>query len=473
MMRRLILFSGLILFGLTAGKAGAEVSVRECILEAPSTQTNPYQSYVVPASSTVTFSSFQFNLYTASHAVFEAQVFFHDSSQPVGQRVRYDILVDGSTTGRLTTPTLYYNRTPWISQGSTTVRAFYQNLAAGDHTVSLTINNTSTNDLLVFGVFMNSLFVDNSEASASYFNTSTQTVGSTYSTIGQLTIPSAANRSMFVSSYIRATAPGVVNFRYLVNGVQDETVTTNFRNSDNGTLIETILPNAVPGQVVQLQASGTATVSVVEMAGQELQQYTLMSTTSDTGGSVSGSLVELQIAKTSDIKLNPLSLSGPHDMNDNAYTCHWGTNDTVLSMSASKEVLMILRDIYDGMVIMDYDAGIVAHSPDATPATYHQISDFVCGAGTSLTATHALRLGLLDLCSGTPNTMTYGHQRMQYFVLPAPCPPGVPGPYCNKQGWPTSSQQHVCTSEEPGCPYACQITPGIALQSIPAPNPCN
>ncbi|HTQ80864.1 MAG TPA: hypothetical protein VMM92_12770, partial [Thermoanaerobaculia bacterium] len=408
MPRRSMLSLALPLALLLLGRsASAEVSVRECIALTPGASNS--EAYIVPANSSVTFASFQFNLYDASNAIFAAQVYMHDSSSPLSQRVRYDIQVDGSDAGRLTTATQYFERTPAHTQGTSTVRAYYQNIPAGDHTASLVINNLGTSSVLVFGTFMNSLFVDASEAAASYYSTATQTVSSSYLTVGQFTIPNVANRSMVISSYIRATAAGTMSFRYLVDGMAVEHTVANFRNSDDGALIDYILPNAMPGKVVQLQALGPGTISLIEMAGQELKQYSIMGGTYDTTGSVTAALppsytnyvaippdAELppQPPPSGPKVLNSLSLSGFYDpTTSQSITCHWGTNDTILSMTNSNEVLIRLDDVLNG-VVPNYDAGIVGHSPDSTPASYRQISDFVCGAGATATETFAKRESL-------------------------------------------------------------------------------
>jgi hypothetical protein len=463
-----VVFSAWLLSGL-AGSARAEVSSRECIVIPPNAQN---QAWVVPANSTVTFLTHPFNVYDSSNAVFSGQIFFHDSTQPVGQRVRYDLLVDGSTSGRLTTPIQYYNRTPWTTAGTTSLRAFYTNLSPGNHTLTLSVINNSASALLIWGVYVNALFLDSSEAAVGILSTTTQTVTTSYSTIAQITIPSITNRHLFLSSYVRATAASPLTLRYLVNGTEVESESFDLHGTDGGALLDWLIQNAVAGQTVQLQAktsSGTASVTVAELASQAMKTYSVLNLSANDTHTTSGTFGNpVTISTTPSIFLNSLSLSGPAALDVNQYaTCMWGTADTSLSMPTSGETELILKLLENGTPF-NFDLGVVGHSPEAVTSTFHQQSDLGCGAGFYSNRTYAAQQWLHDLCSG--RTFTYGHRRLQLVVMPAPCPPGQTCP-----SWTSTLDNHTCTANAPGttCPFLCSINSSLAVQTIQGPAWCN
>ena len=446
----------------------AEVSSRECILLSPYDYPNHEgTAYLVPGTS-ATLLSHQVNIYTASNAVIAAQIFFPDSAQPVSQRARYAILVDGSTANMLTPPAQYYNRTPFITQGTTSVRAFYVSLSAGTHTITLNVNNTSGTTLWISGAYMSTMFVEPTEATAQNENNSTQSIGSGFTTIGQFTIPSAPNHHMFVSSYIRASAAGTVTFQYLVNGIEVEQKVVNFHGVDDGAMIDYLIQNVVPGQSVVLQASGPATVTVVEMAAQETEQYSVMELKSDTTGSVSAPIFSLaEITPTmTPVILNTLSLSGPPGGgNTGNATCQWGTSDTLLAINPASEIELHLQPWQSGTchpstpcpASLFGDMGVAGYSPDSAFASYHQQSDWGCGitlySGTGYYAKELVN----DLCSN--KTVNYGHRRLQFLVLPAPCS-GNCGPWT--QGG--AEDLHTCTQPSLNCTWTC--TNSLTSQDI-------
>jgi hypothetical protein len=450
--------------------ARAEVSSRECIGLA---SYPPDQAYVIPMGQTVTLLNLDFNVYSDSNAVFAAQIYYHDSSQQVAQRMRYDIQLDGSDAGRLTTPIQYYHRTPAITQGTNSIRAFYTHVTAGTHTASLSIINNNPRDILIAGAFLNSLFVDAGELNASDLSTSTQSVGATFTTVGQLTVPNVSGRHLFISSYIRASAAGTATFRYLVNGTEVERQTTNYRNTDDGALLDYIIQGAVPGQLVELQASGPVTVTVVEMGAQALQQYTVLGATSDSTGSVPSNFAEQQITLTPAMYLSPQSLSGPPSLDGTNFgTCVWGTSDVLTSMTTSGEVETFLHFFQDGNDLYPGgDMGVVGNSPDATGATYHQQSDVGCGGGLfPYPHYYQIQQSLRGLCTMKPaRQIAYGHRRIQYLVLPAPCPnpPSQCGPWI--QGG--ALDNHTCTHS--GCDQLCTVPATVQQRQVSLPNWCN
>jgi hypothetical protein len=432
---------------LFSSPAVAEVSTRECIRLGSTMPPGP--AYVIPALTQVTLLTMGFALNDASNAIFGAQIFFPDAAaQTLGNGARFDILIDGVTTGRLTTPIQYYTRTPYFTQGIVSLRAFYQDLAATtttDHTLTLVVNNTSTNAFVVNGAYANALFVDAAELAAGLYKNTTQTVGSTtYTSIGQITIPAITNRHFFVSSYIRASSPNTMKFRYLVNGVVTEKKEVNFLNADNGTTVDWLIQNAVAGQTVILQAltgSGTGSVTVVEMAGQAMQTYSVLGyTQDDTYSSSAAGLTWINygaapgtLPPATTLPIGGLSLSGPASIYGGQAGCMWGTTDTSLSISpANAEAQLSLQLLWGPtppyMQFGGTDFGEAAYSPDATFSSYHQQSDFGCGGSLFSGNNYILQQGVINLCTTAPvPTWTNTHQRLQMVVLPEPCTPSGPG----------------------------------------------
>ena len=477
-----LLASVLATLALTTLPAAAEVSVRECI-GGPATAPPPGQSwaYEIPPSASVNLLTMQFNLYDASDAVFDGQVFVpEDAGAPGKQRVRFNFLVDGSTSGRLTTPIQYYYRTPHTGRSTMSFRAFYQGLGPGDHTATLQLVNNSTSVLTVSGAYIDSLFLNASEAAAGSYNPNSQTVGTSYTTIGQMNVPTVSNRHLFVSSYIRASAAGTLTFRYLVNGVQKEFKIADFAGLDNGAMVEWLIQNAATGQPITLQAkssTGSATVTVVEMSAQALPQYSVLETVQDNVVSTSGPRWSpVPIASTPAVSLNSLSLSGPQGPAGDNATCMWGGGDTQLSQSAPSELELLLR-MYQNADAFPFDLAHIAYSPTTVPTGYHQQSDLGCGAGLfGPPTTYRVEQQVHDVCGN--RGFTYGHRRLQFLVLPAPCIAGV---NCN-QNWPGTNcalDNHTCTSSVPRppqcqspCAYQCTMNSSLVLKGVPAPNWC-
>jgi hypothetical protein len=457
--------------------AAAEVSTRECI----QIQPPPGPAYVIPAHTQVTLLTMGFALNDASNAIFAAQIFFPDAaSQTLANTARFDLLVDGSTAGRLTTPIQYFTRTPDVTQGIVSVRAFYQNLAATtitDHTLTLVVNNTSGRGFVVHGAYANALFVDAAELAAGSYSNSTQTVGAGYSTIGQITIPAVSNRHFFVSSHIRGSAPTTMTFRYLVNGVVSEKKTVNFNNLDNGTIVDWLAQNAVAGQQIALQAkanSGTGSVIVVEMAGQAMQTYSVLGysqdnvyTSSAAGlswinyGAAPGALPPQVL-----FQAGSLSLSGP-PTDGGQSTCQWGTTDSNVSISpGGSEVILTLGLLANDVLQSGYDLGLAGYSPlDATFAGYRQQTDFGCGGALSAGTKYGVQQGVNNLCSTSP-TWWVAHQRLQVVVLPAPC---VAGRNC-AQKWTDNGcelDNHTCTTQT-----RMAYGPGTACYGVPCAHQC-
>src|SRR5260370_33142809 len=166
--------------------AAAEVSVRECIdgsIGAP-----PVTGYVIPANTQVTLLTMGFALNSSSNAIFNAQIFFPDApGQTFGDTARFDLQVDGSDNGRLTTPIQYYTRTPGSPQGVVNLRAFYTNLAATtgtDHTLTVLVNNTSASSFVVTASYANALFVEAANLNTGLYDNTTHVIsGGTYQTL--------------------------------------------------------------------------------------------------------------------------------------------------------------------------------------------------------------------------------------------------------------------------------------------------
>jgi hypothetical protein len=451
--------------------AAAEFSTRECI--AGNLGPAPQAVYVIPAMTQVTLLTFGFALNSTSNAIFGAQIFFPDAtSQTYGNTARFDLVVDGSDAGRFPTEIQYYTRTPQYPQGTVTLRAFYAGLTqttpGNDHILTLVVNNTSANVFVVTGAYANALFVDTAEPYTGMYNNHPQPVtGSTYTTIGQITIPAGTTGDLFyVSSHVRASSPNFMKFRYLVNGLVTEVKEVNFLNADNGTTVNWLISSAVANQIVTLQAltgSGSGSVTVLEMAGQAMPAYSTvgyLQTATSTGSAVGPTYIPITASAvftngSATTTPNAASLSGPAAFGGGKAACMWGTTDASLSISpANAEAQLHLQLLYGPApnyptgIYGGTDFGLLSISPDATYSGYTQDSDFGCGGPLASGDVYALQQGVQNLCTGgTIPTWTNTHQRLQMVMLPAPC---MEGTNCNET-WPGGATGSACDLDNQTC----------------------
>lgn len=429
----------------------AEVSSRECWTWVPGKRV------VVPASTTVDLATMQFHLLSGSDAVFNAAVFYQDSSTIPDSRVRYLLSVDGGLY-HLGTATQYFMRTPLNTDGTVHLRDFFQGIPAGDHVATLKVVNVSTSPVQILGTWITPLFVDASEAGVTDQRVFTQTVAATsWTTIGTLTVPPIADRSIYLSGYARGSAAGDVTFRISSGGVTLEKFTMNFRNREDGGIFNFFYKNPNPGTQVLFEAQGTASLVSTEFSGQTLQRYTILSGLSTAGTTTPNDFNAHTLVATLDTLLNSLSTSGPTvNGNPNQFaTCSWGHGYAQMQMSASTEASLQMY-LFENGSMFPFDIGVDGHSPDATRNIYRDQNDWGCGVGLFNNKNYHVELELQGLCTGGPSIST-DRAQVQVVVLPAP------NPY-----------NHTCTtSHDPNCPYACNINPLLTQVTEPARLLCN
>lgn len=448
---------GLVLIGVALSRPmAAEVSTRECILFAPEA---PEQTYRLAASTTATIATQQFHILSASDAVFQATVFFKDSFMPASSRIRFNFLVDGTSAGRVGSPIEYFYRTPANTAGGVEVRGFFQGISAGTHTLSVTAANPNSFEEEIQGIFITTMFVDSSELVATDQRQTSQFAGANnWTTVASVTVPALANRHLFASTYLRGTAPGAVQFRYVLGGVVQDTISFDFRNREDGLVFPIVLKNVTQGQVLQVQAKGfSTTLTITELIAQTLLTYSVLEASSTSPVTINNDWNYYQVTLSPPIYLNELSMSGPVGSSPTQHgTCEFGYGYLSLSQMDSTETEVRLS-LFENGVTFDFDIGVQAFSPDPVSSLYQHHSDWGCGVGLFSDRTYQVGHLLRGLCAPSSSTnISVGKRRFQIIVLPAPQTFG-----------------HTCTLSPttPNCPYTCQMT--LPLLDTAARNFCN
>lgn len=422
-----------------AVSAGAEVSIRECIQGAP--ETPQVQSYRLGAGATADITSMAFNLYTASDAVVLVSVFHRDGTANA-QTVRYLAQIDGTNNGRLAPAIQYFTRTASVHQSYTTFRVFFQDIAAGNHTLTIKGINTSNAEVEFGGIYIATLFLDSGESGVYDQRSTSQTVGGTWTQLAGATLPAAADKNYFVSTYLRGNASSTVQFRYRVAGVVKQTYTVSFAGVESAANLHLILTDASPGQVVELQALGTSTFTVAELNAQTFPKYSVLeASATDTMSVPYQNWALTTVLEGADAYLNMLTLSGPDAENppDQKQVCSWGYGMSHMSMTDSSEAETHLYLLENGTPF-PWDISVIGLSPTTASTYYPQQSDIGCGIGLFSNRQYRVRQQVRALAGPAP--LVVGPRRFQIMFMPAP----------------VDAANHTCTtSHAPGCAYVCQM----------------
>ena len=431
--------------------AYAEDSVRQCIRFAPSGER-----ILIPAGQNVQVGYLDFHLNTASDAVFLNSFFWQDSATPPGSFVSYHMHVDGGDAYRLTPGVWSGMRTPLVTDGSQTFEVVNQNIPAGDHTATLIVINNSGTDYELGGFWMQALFTDSSQPASYDQRNYYQTISSsTWTTIGQITVPSTTNGHIVLTSFVRANNVGQVSFRYYAGSQFLKAYVMNFNNQRDGGVFNYILENATPGTTVTLRAKGGGVAELTEMVAQAVPAFTVFSGSAGGPIYIPNDWSLYTIAQSPPTYLNALSKPSPNPNNGLQDTVAWGFGHTGLSMSDSTESLLWLRLFKDSSSTPAFhDMGVMGHSPDPQWDQFRQIASWQSWGMDPNTPYH-IEQSLQGLCSSGPSIQVH---RTFFQVLVEP-----------------RIGSHVCVQgggQFPNCAYSCGLS---SVTTVPAPtiNRCN
>jgi len=377
-----------------------------------------------------------------------------DSGTVPGSFVSYHMDVDGSNAYR-TAPAIWYgSRTPLETDGTNNFRVPFKNLPAGDHAANLQAINFGGSDVEIAGFWIAVLFASSSQAEVWDQRHNHQAVSaSTWTTIAQITTPSAPNSHILLSSYVMAVNGGAVDFRYLAGSTQLRSYRMNLHSSRDGGIFNYFWKNAPGSTVVKLQARGASTVELTEFIGQTVRAYTIYEGVRTTPITIPNDNSLHLIAQSPGTYLNQatqpnVDAAGLQD------TSAWGFAHTEMEMSGSTEALLWLR-LFQGSssTPVFHDMGVMGHSPDQYRDQYRQASDW-SNVGISPSDPYRVEQALQGLCPSGPS-ITVSKSLFQVLVIP-------------RLG------SHVCTQgfHQPNCPYVCNIG-NVPMVSGPSRTVCN
>jgi hypothetical protein len=447
---------------LMASPGLGEVSVRECI----QLRGGSEGLIRLPAATSSNLLTMAFNLLSPSDAIFDVAIIDQDSNTPLRTPSRYNLLIDGTSAYRVDNGKEYFFRTPIHTQDTIDLRFHFAGIPAGNHVATLYVNNTSASPIDVAGVYMTPLFVDATEATSVYDVTGSRAIGSGWTVLGQLTSPSLSNRHLHLSSYIKASNAGHVQFAYNVNGVVLDAIDKNFENLDDGFVYQFTIENASPNSVVQLVAQGPATIITTEMTAQTLEPYTVYEGYLPPSSiSVPNDTTFHTVFSSNPTTLNQYSLAGPQCcVPDHHQVCFWGHGWLELNMAASAETSIQFYH-YGTSPNYSFEAGNLGHSADTQLSSYANPTDLVCGSGFyGPPVQYGINVQISGWCPANgPITASKG--RVQVIVVPAPVLVQFPTP---------GYDQHTCTTSwAPACTYQCALNSSLQIVTAPPQKQCN
>lgn len=439
-MKKSLATTGFLLFLASIPRlAGADVTVRECILSPPPAG----QAYLLPPSSGwKMIGSLQFNHQTASDYVVSVMLDFPESNTP-DTLVEYQVMLDGTPHGWFT------RRVPESFPTTQVLRAIIADVPSGIHNLGIRARNLGASNVYYHRFWISPLLVESSEVSAWSSTTTPVAVGSSWTTIGQTTVSVAANHYAYLTGFSTVTggtAGAALEYRF-VRGTTEidalyDTVPDVMSDGMHMAFVDRF--PSVGSNTYKLEArspSGSSvTIGSRELGTQTIPNFTVFEATSG-AGSIPNDDTFYALSATPWMQIAPASI-GIHGTDASGFAHFTYTG----SLITEAEVQLELEFLSNGS---KWEVGWMGVNPSGVTKLEANMSDWEQLGLTDMDY-YKMSFRARGLCQPASTNLAFQETRFQVLVIPDNTPytfhscTASPGTCCANN--PTTCLAYSCTA---------------------------
>jgi hypothetical protein len=434
-----------------SGAAWGDLDVRECI------DFSSGGSWKLPANSGwKDVGTLTINVISAeSNIVVQAGVQLQGGNT-AGNLVEYDMTLDGAAAGD------YFRRTPEYFPQTQIFRVFLQNVAVGQHSFTIRANNQSSSTVHYAMFWISPFLVDASEPFKRGLNTTTTSVGASYTTLVTSTLTPGMADAMLLGAYadiLSGTANDLLEFQIL-NGAR---VVEDFLVGVPPTLSDGLHAAAIDSSPTG-GVSNTYTLQAKNLSG----HTTSIEVTSLFAQAFPSSLTVLHgsasnVAVAADASFHTVSTSGSIALGSGSSGTHgtngWGfANVTYNGLYNGETDLEFLLSGQDDTVLFEVGE-LASHQDNGNTRFQNHMGDW---EKLGLTVGHHYTIDLKAVSNVCTSTKTISFKQVDFSYLMVPDANNFLNPNSC-----TPSKNNCCAQNDPPCTvYTCAASGALTVESV-------